>query len=304
MSGFTKLFSQILDSTIWDEPWNVKGVWITMLAMADHQGRVMASIPGLARRATVSLQECETALQVFLSPDHYSQSSEFEGRRIEVIDGGWRLLNYLKYREMRDEEERREYQKKWAKSKRQSQNVDRCQELSTSVDQCRPMSTQAEAEAEEESTTPTPSASPSGSGLPPDEEKALALWREIAEPAGLPAVIKLDTKRKASLHARLKDSGWLDLFREAITYASRHPEGAWMRGGGTRPWKANLDYFLKPDAVLKTVEQARSAGTGTARASPLANGRVRRCAIADAALDVQLSRMTFQELPPIAVGAP
>ena len=96
MSGFTKLFSQILDSTIWDEPWNVKGVWITMLAMADHQGRVMASIPGLARRATVSLLECEAALQVFLSPDSYSRSSEFEGRRIEVIDGGWRLLNYLK----------------------------------------------------------------------------------------------------------------------------------------------------------------------------------------------------------------
>jgi hypothetical protein len=45
---FTKLFSSITESTVWDEPDRVRLVWITMLAMADKHGRVWASVPGLA----------------------------------------------------------------------------------------------------------------------------------------------------------------------------------------------------------------------------------------------------------------
>ena len=107
MAGFTKLCSQILDSTIWETPWNIKGVWITMLAAADCNGEVLMPLPGLARRATVSLEECEQAIKLFQSPDPYSRTPDNEGRRIEVVDGGWRLLNYLHYRDERDPEERR-----------------------------------------------------------------------------------------------------------------------------------------------------------------------------------------------------
>jgi len=151
MSGFVKVSSQILDSTIWDQPWNVKGVWITMLAMADRYGNIVSSIPGLARRATVTIEECEAALTVFLSPDKYSKTPEQEGRRIEVIDGGWHLINYAKYRNMRDEDSRREYQRNWVKDRRhKASNVDT---ESRHVDSCLLTSTQAEAEA---NSTPLP----------------------------------------------------------------------------------------------------------------------------------------------------
>jgi len=105
--GFSKLFADIIHSTVWREPMHVKVVWITMLAMSDRHGQVLASIPGLADSAKVSIDECLEALQVFLSPDEYSRTKDYEGRRIAEIDGGWLLLNYEKFRERRDDEEQR-----------------------------------------------------------------------------------------------------------------------------------------------------------------------------------------------------
>jgi hypothetical protein len=164
--------------------------------------------------------------------------------------------------------------------------------------------------------SPAPSPSPSTSSLRSEGESQLpledvrdgvdevvSLWREIAVPAGLPDVLEVDGKRKGHIKARLKEKGWFDLFKEAITYAARHPEGLWMRGGGSRPWKADLDYFLRQETVLKTVEKARAAGTGTARAPSPSIGHPRRCAAADAAHREQLAQMDpFPTLLP-AVGA-
>jgi hypothetical protein len=109
---FTKLFNSILDSTIWQEPLQTKIVWITMLAMVDRTGEVHASVPGLAKRAGVSLSECEEALRCLKSPDPYSRTKDHEGRRVRDIDGGWELLNHAKYRALLSAEERREYNRK------------------------------------------------------------------------------------------------------------------------------------------------------------------------------------------------
>lgn len=149
MSGFsfTKLFSSLPDSTVWAEPYPTRIVWITMLAMADRRGRVAAAIPGLAHRARVTVDECAAAIETFLSPDRYSRTPDHEGRRIEVIDGGWRLLNYEKYRELRDEESRREQNREAKRRQRERES-----NVSKSADsqQCQPRSAQAEAEAEAE----------------------------------------------------------------------------------------------------------------------------------------------------------
>ena len=99
MGGFTKLFSSILTSSVWQEDDKTRLLWITMLASADKDGRVEAAIPGLAMLARISIEECEHALELLLSPDEYSRTTEHEGRRIEVIDGGWLVLNYRKYRD-------------------------------------------------------------------------------------------------------------------------------------------------------------------------------------------------------------
>jgi len=98
MAGYAKLFGSILFSTIWAESKDVKILWITMLALADADGTVEAAVPGLAMASRLTPDECRSALNVLESPDPDSKNPENEGRRVEKIDGGWRILNYLHYR--------------------------------------------------------------------------------------------------------------------------------------------------------------------------------------------------------------
>lgn len=99
MTGYTPLFGEIVTSSIWNEENAVRIVWITLMALADMDGNVYASIAGLAPVARVTLPECEKSIQILSSPDKYSRSKEKEGRRIEVIEGGWHLVNHKKYRQ-------------------------------------------------------------------------------------------------------------------------------------------------------------------------------------------------------------
>ena len=120
-----------------------------MLAIADAEGIVSASIPGLASVSNVEQEAARSAIKTLLEPDPDSRTKDFEGRRIEEIDGGWRILNYRKYRRMLNDEERKEYKAKWIATKRLQQ--------STNVDsrQSRRKSTQAEAEAEADAEADT-----------------------------------------------------------------------------------------------------------------------------------------------------
>ena len=108
MTGFTKLFSSIIHSTIWREPDHVRIIWVTMLAMCDRDGRVEASVPGLSDAARVDMAQCIEALNRLLAPDPYSRTTDCEGRRIAVIDGGWEIINYALYRERASKEHRRQ----------------------------------------------------------------------------------------------------------------------------------------------------------------------------------------------------
>ncbi|HVZ89593.1 MAG TPA: hypothetical protein VHG72_21710 [Polyangia bacterium] len=117
MAGYVKMFQSILDSTIWKQPASITKVWMTMMAMADRDGVVTAAVPGLADRANVSVAIAEKALDMFLSPDPYSKTPDNEGRRIEAVRGGWRLLNFEMYREMMSADDQRtknaERQQRW-----------------------------------------------------------------------------------------------------------------------------------------------------------------------------------------------
>lgn len=118
---FTKLFSSITESTVWCEPDSTRIVWITMLAMADSKGRIWASIPGLANRARVTVEQVENAILTFKSPDRYSRTPDYEGRRVEDIEGGWRLLNHEKYRGIRDEESIKESKRRYINERRKAE---------------------------------------------------------------------------------------------------------------------------------------------------------------------------------------
>ena len=96
--AYVKLFQSLLDSTIWAEPDSTRIVWLTMLVIADKNGEVMSTVPGLAHRARVSIEACQSAIDKLSSPDKYSRSKLAEGRRIVAIEGGWELVNHADYR--------------------------------------------------------------------------------------------------------------------------------------------------------------------------------------------------------------
>lgn len=109
MHGYSKLFGSIVASTIWQEPNPTRILWMTMIAIKNPHDVVEASVPGLASIARITVPECEAALAKMKEPDPYSRTKEFEGRRIQEVDGGWLLLNGEKYRRKMNEDERREY---------------------------------------------------------------------------------------------------------------------------------------------------------------------------------------------------
>jgi hypothetical protein len=99
MTGYTKLFSSILTSSIWIEDDSTLRVWIALLALSDARGFAEGAVPGLASLCRMPIADTMTALAKLSDPDPYSRTPGNEGRRIAAGDGGWWILNYLKYRE-------------------------------------------------------------------------------------------------------------------------------------------------------------------------------------------------------------
>ena len=102
---YVKLHASILDSTIWAESHATRITWLTMLAMADRDGLILARAPGIAARARVTREECETALRCFRSPDPDSRTPDHDGRRIIDTAEGILILNYEVHRDRASTEE-------------------------------------------------------------------------------------------------------------------------------------------------------------------------------------------------------
>lgn len=102
MSGwFVKLYGSILDSSVWATSAECRLLWVTMLAMADENGIVRSSVAGLAHRARISREGCEAGLELLQAPDADSVTPDYDGRRVERVEGGWLVLNARKYRDLR-----------------------------------------------------------------------------------------------------------------------------------------------------------------------------------------------------------
>ena len=98
---YNKLFTKILDSSIWLEPDATRLVWLTIIAAMDEDGFAQfASVGNLAHRARVSPDGAARAVLTLESPDPDSSDRDHEGRRMERVDGGWMVLNSNKYRDL------------------------------------------------------------------------------------------------------------------------------------------------------------------------------------------------------------
>lgn len=98
---YNKLFTKILDSSIWLESTPTRIVWLTLIAAMDEQGYAQfAAVKNVAHRARVTVEEADEALRVLEAPDLDSSNPDNEGRRIERVPGGWIVLNAEKHRQL------------------------------------------------------------------------------------------------------------------------------------------------------------------------------------------------------------
>lgn len=277
--SYTKLFSTITASTIWGEPLATRVVWITMLAMADKHGQVMASVPGLARIANVSLEDCESALKTLRSPDPYSRTPDFEGRRIEDVPGGWFLLNYAAYRERMSKEDRREQQRLWAAQKRERDRMSTANvDASTGGVDKSTKSTHTEAEAKAEESKSVDAAHLEDSSPPaPDPlsadgkvcEAVLSAYHEALPKCQRVGVLNPKRRRRILAADKLarqvcQQQGW-KWDREWFwgNYFGECASDPWMRGEVPNPnnpkWRQNLDVLLAEDRFAKIMDGVVSA---------------------------------------------
>ena len=128
-----------------------------MLAMSDRYGEISASIPGLAHRARITIEQTEDGLSRFLQPDPYSRTPDNDGKRIKVISGGWALLNHAKYRELMSAEERKEYNRvKQAEYRSRKSKIVNDESMTVNDNQHCQHSTEAEADSKAEAVPPKP----------------------------------------------------------------------------------------------------------------------------------------------------
>lgn len=125
---YNKLFTKILDSSIWLEDNPTRLIWITMIAAMDETGFVQfASIKNLAHRAIVSEDEAIKAVAKLEGQDPDSSDPENEGRRLEKVPGGWIVLNAEKYRAIVTREASKELNRiRVARHREKLKNVMKC----------------------------------------------------------------------------------------------------------------------------------------------------------------------------------
>jgi len=76
-------------------------------------------------------------------------------------------------------------------------------------------------------------------------------WNCMAQSAGLAKIINLSDARMKHVRARMKDVWWSQNYHKALILI---PASDFLMGDNERQWKANFDFFVRPDSVAKILE--------------------------------------------------
>jgi hypothetical protein len=142
---YAKLFTSIYQGTLRGNSHGLL-VFTNLLAHCDKNGIADIHPRAIAEEVGLTPDEVRLALDVLEAPDPESRSPEEDGRRLVRIDAhrawGWRIVNYCKYRAIRNEDDRRE-QNRAAQARFRQQS----KPPSAKISQDQPQSAHTEAEA-------------------------------------------------------------------------------------------------------------------------------------------------------------
>lgn len=107
---YAKIFLKIFDSSI-AEDWQCRIVFQDILILANRDGVVDMTHEAISRRTNVPLKIVKESIMKLESPDPKSNTPDDEGKRLERLDEhrdwGWRIINYERYRAIKNSEEMR-----------------------------------------------------------------------------------------------------------------------------------------------------------------------------------------------------
>lgn len=105
---------------------------------------------------------------------------------------------------------------------------------------------------EADASAPPVSSQESGSNGKCDLKQAMerleAAWNSVS---GLVAIRQWSEQRKNKLRTRLRDPTWLP---KALSAIEQIPTSPFLLGDNDRGWRADIDWFLKPDSVTRILE--------------------------------------------------
>lgn len=262
---YVKIFAGILDSSI-AKSTPLRRFFQDLLLLADPDGNVIATKEAIANRLRVPLEEVEWGISELLKPDPDSYTPDFDGRRIEALEGmgyGWRIVNYGFYRGLRTTSDLRA-----ANARRQQAYRDRHKSngsnapvaLRNESNAISEAEAEAEAEAEKIRTANAVRVESSDStGVECHHvpvQKIVDLYHVSC--SSLPRVFKLTAARREQIKARWRED-MTDL-EDWKTFFERVAKSDFLMGrakpsaGRTKIFRADIGWLTKAENFAKIME--------------------------------------------------
>ncbi len=239
---YAKVFTQILDSSV-NEDCQVRWVFEDLLKLCDVNGVVDMTLEAISRRTNAPIEIVRKGIERLEMPDSASRNPEFEGRRIVRIDEhrtwGWFIVNYDHYRNLVSEEQKREKTRIRVANHR---SRTKCNANVTHVTQSNESNAREREDVEGDGNEEVKITTLSSLG------QFLEAWNTLGKP--FPMCSETD-KRKRAFKLRALDEFFSANWLAALNKVKMSP---FCAGINDRGWIADVDFFLRPDSVVKIME--------------------------------------------------
>jgi hypothetical protein len=293
LSGYTPLFGSLTTGTLCGK-WPDIGLWPIVLSLADKTGVVDVTPDYLARITGLPTGDVTACMARFCEPDPYSRTPTDEGRRLALIDPehrcwGWKILNHAQYRE-RARKQQWDNERTASGRDAERKRNEREQKRGESVES-RDVPTRPDASRLSPLSDADADADPS-SGVLEDSDSRPRRGRTRERPAyegkafhdqvieayhqalpDLPAVKVWSPKRRQALTTRIRErcqdgkpadtvEYWRKFF--AGVAASDFLCGRTVPRDGRAPFRADLEWLIRPENFAKVIEGRYNGGGNSA----------------------------------------
>jgi hypothetical protein len=129
---YAKVFAQMYDGSLCTQgPWEALVTFQQFLVLADQDGVVDMTAEAISRRTTVPLEIIKKGIKTLVLPDPQSRTPTEDGRRLvplsEGRSWGWAVVNYKHYRQLKREEDRRDYHREYWHKRKATQQTQQTQ---------------------------------------------------------------------------------------------------------------------------------------------------------------------------------